>query len=710
MAKDDLPPTYWAVLIGAGITKLPSPDGESLLPNQKTLGGVAPDIVTIKKYLETQSAHSKRTKIIPLIAGDCPDYCDPVPLPSYKNVVAALLRVKNEGKPGDHVYIHFSGHGTRLLPRKDERRPATSSGESTRIGPLALVLYDLCLRGNFLRSALEQMNKCQMFVTLVLDCCFSGSVLRTSNDIPRARDDRFIKYNPAFDTCFETEDPFAASPSASSDLRNVEIEDPLALLNSNGYSILAACGPDEFASDIEFPGGARRGALSYFLLDTLQTLGQCGAQITHQSLYQHLCSRFHAQYPAQTPMRYGSSGFSFFQVLGASPSEQTFVSVFREGKESQIVLGGGQARGVQESKGGRILLSAGQAHGVHDADEYIAYPYHTSERNDGAAGWSMKGPSIKMVVKVAGSLMSELVTANPSDTISIVEGTTWKARCLRSFSSRKVHIQLAQSVPISNREELIKAAQTHPFLHLSYNTNDSQLCVFRVDINQVSAFEVQDAARKPIPNLPSLVADTTGSRIALLDMLGHLATFKYFEQILKEPSTEFQDTYELKSSSSPGPGGYHDIKNGDIWKLTFRNKDQNGLSKYLAIFNFNSSWQVSNLVAQAGGGDFLVIPPHKGGRSGEVVVPMRMTVPTRIRDQDTGMGEDECVGTAEDIVKIFIMSRPTTFPSMILPSLEDGGTRGGTDQLSRLLHGLNTAHRGTEVEWACVNFQIRTSR
>src|SRR5687768_12926032 len=118
-------PTHWAILIGAGVTKVPtasSRDSPSTSGNgTQVLRGSVADVVTTEKYLKDQSTDSQRMDIKLLTAGESPSNhgpksnSQPEPeLPTYKNVVSALHEVINRGKSGQFVLIHFSGHGTRL--------------------------------------------------------------------------------------------------------------------------------------------------------------------------------------------------------------------------------------------------------------------------------------------------------------------------------------------------------------------------------------------------------------------------------------------------------------------------------------------------------------------------------------------------------------------------------------------------------------------
>ena len=76
-------------------------------------------------------------------------------------------------------------------------------------------------------------------------------------------------------------------------------------------------------------------------------------------------------------------------------------------------------------------------------------------------------------------------------------------------------------------------------------------------------------------------------------------------------------------------------------------------------------------------------------------------------------------GESEDVVKVFVTSKATYFPSMILPEMPlsakdlDGEFRGGHSSsiltfLSELVGGLRVEGTAFHDQWATRNFIIRT--
>jgi len=165
-----------------------------------------------------------------------------------------------------------------------------------------------------------------------------------------------------------------------------------------------------------------------------------------------------------------------------------------------------------------------------------------------------------------------------------------------------------------------------------------------------------------------------------------------------------QETRVSFSLTSSNAGTVHDIRHGDVWRFVLENRSDSPL--YLAVFDMTPSWEVSNLLSSAGDNSFRVVQ----ARCKEEIA-LQMEVPAWLRR----LGEREC----EEVIKVFITSKPTSFPSLILPriSLDPENNRGSTgyhdEALSTLLASLTRSFRGRDDQeqeaWATRNFIIRTT-
>lgn len=148
---------------------------------------------------------------------------------------------------------------------------------------MALILFDddengsSYLQGSHLAGALRKMVKKGLLVTLVLDCCFSESVIRSGDR--HDFDIRCTKYNPDIDAAI-SQRYTASLLDWTSTLRDSRMKTDW-LVNPDGYITLSVCGPYKRAYEVEIEGEGRRGALTYLLHSTLSALGKSGIAVTH---------------------------------------------------------------------------------------------------------------------------------------------------------------------------------------------------------------------------------------------------------------------------------------------------------------------------------------------------------------------------------------------------------------------------------------------
>ncbi|KAH8197948.1 hypothetical protein TruAng_007898 [Truncatella angustata] len=615
---------HWAILMGAEV-RVENP--------RQSLRGAVEDVIAIDKYLNTCSTPIDVTLLMtqPPSTANLPILSSKYDSPSYNNVIDRLKRVIRCGRSGDYVYIHFSGHGSR---NKD--------------GALALVLQgpspeeSKYLYGEIFRSAIDKMVKKGMFVTIVLDCCFSGRVLRTGRLL--RSDIRYIEYDPIVDDHSDHSNPFEGGDEDST--RGAAYVLPRGighgqqLLDPAGYTILTACDLDEEATEIDIDGVSRRGALSYFLLESLVTL-------------------------------------------------RKRVSAYKQ-------------------KQGNIVLDAGEAHGVHVGDEYALYPFTISENPLELRRELCVTAEVIKVLHVT----SQLRMCDVSDVTKVEDDSSWKAKILTSLSPHRVQVFLMRSV--TNPGVLLNGAQNAPFLSLvaeQYPSQDGERpdhtperVMFKVGVDDKSIYEIMDIHGVRIAGFPELSANNAGVNQTLLKALEHIATYKFFERLENmNPDSQFESSFSITCNDRvPNYNGFYEIPHGETLSLTFTNLGT--VLKHLAVLSFSSCWEILNLIEDSGNGASLTISPKKPGESGEVELPLEMEVPTHMRAR--GLQQ------TEDIVRVFITSKPTTFPLMLLPRIDDelrGGQKLMIDRLEALIWGLSGLRGGDAGDWSTRTFLIRTT-
>jgi hypothetical protein len=655
----------FAVLIGNNFYK------------DKPLHGCVRDIDLIQQYLESNAAPiqvRRLTANTPVDTNSLQPNGEPESWPTFENVVSCLKQVTLLSRAGDYVHIHYSGHGTR--------KRASSSYSNTSTGDLALVLLDGAnvaktryLPGLELAQIVHTMVENGVNVTLILDCCFSGSVFRHDDRIGV----RYLDYDPAVDATY----PTSIAESQTTTLDSSSSRDasmlPNWLINPDGYTILTACGPHEVAEELIIDGGERQGALSYFLLQALGKLGNLS--ISHQSIYHHLCSRFQASWPRQNPMFFGNRDLSFFGHPGAS-SHVAFVPVFH-------------------TDDGSLRLRAGRAHGVSEDDEYALCPLNAQEDISGTHQGGYVKARVSRALAVTSELELDKTTVNPQRV-----GTGWKARRLSSLSLPKIPIMLTDTV--DNPNLWLQATNPSHSFQLFPRGADTLPFLFKLDVNERREYEILNEYHGKICGLPTVPLDESGQAMnQVMTILDHLARFKQIEAIentLSDGSCDKLVDIQLSTSSGETPDkGFLEVKHGEELLLVVQNKGDRPL--YLHIYDLKPSWQIQNILR----GEYQTLLPKnpKGLFSGVDKKKLKMTVPEFL----TNRGQL----WSEDVIKIFITLTPTSFAGMVLDELPTSLRKeephpGGKPRILPAQAKTRDGEGGNEGpnDWTTRNFRVRT--
>ncbi|KAI1378451.1 caspase domain-containing protein [Hypoxylon crocopeplum] len=605
-------------------------------------------------------------------------------LPTHSNVVSSFEKITAKASSGDFVYIHFSGHGTAIEPRSEYSN--SSSGD------LALVLLEgirgtdiRYLRGLELAHLLRKMVEKKLVVTLILDCCFSGGVVRV-NDLVR-----FLPYDSAVDKEYPPlfgqspglEDEAILSPFRGASMR------PNWLINPDGYTILAACRPSEKAKEVTV-NKQKHGALSYFLLRAFIKQGRVGGR--QQQIYAYLCARFRETCPKQKPMLYGNKSLWFFEE-SRHAIDAISIPVFK-------------------NESGLFQLEAGQAHGVCDGDQFALCTIDSAEHSSGALH-----DSIIAEVIHARALLSDL-TVLDSSSVTAASGLTAIPRSHLSF--RKFPIQLELRLPC--RGVWTAALQERLWLNIQYiddvvpHTSFS----FYVAVIANDQYEIRDQSNQVIPNLPASPYDLEEDANFVLDVLEHFLRFKLVKNMANEhPAPPFRNSFDVQLINntkgkiySPGcsqgvpfkSSCSHseclvEVEDGGILEILVQNKSEERTGAlHVHAYTMGFCWEIENLLK----GDHDVIPPRGSNKSVDFEQGSSGLWKKKIRMMVGDLPGDEEKRYCDDIFKIFLTTQQTSFMSIELPELGKIATRRRPSR-SR---GEGQGH--LSEDWAVLTFRVRT--
>ena len=661
--------TTWAVLIGI-----------NYYVKDHHLHGAVQDVRDMGAYLE---ANHTRANVSTLTASAPPNPEDGVPneepsaWPTFENIKAKLDHIEQAADHGDFLYIHFSGHGTQQPKTSREYKEHDDSD-------VALVLFDpnkgaRYLRGIDLARLLQRLASNGLRVTVVLDCCYSGGVTRHGKSVQL--NIRGVEWDASVAAGSSSEQSpderfHTATRDASSEFTWLE--------SARGYTIITACGPHEqtWEGDIN---GTKHGILSFLLLSALSLAAKSGFHSSHESVYQYVRAKCHASYSYQIPMLFGDRRIAFMGEIQFPSSK--LADVF--------------------TSEGALHLSVGRAHGVFEDDEFELFPFDPRTRVHS----SVQKVSARVKVNVVRGITSEVVVTQGSSGSEEI-GTGWKARPLTHFSAQKLQVKLAFNTDDWKDWDL--AFGSSKFLKIFPQGMRGPLCPYQVTVNDTSEYEVLDALDNRLANIPVVSAQSARAVPYMIRTLEHIARFKFVEALenrLVASWLETAFTVNLFDSQqhSLDASGVIKVRANEAINFIFHNHSSRPL--YLTVYDLTPSWQIQGILSSAGGPDYWVIQPKDTAKShtGQKNIPMKMVIPEEIKQR----GQAEC----EDIMKLFVTTRPTSFAALNLPRLkmlDETLLRRQSDDLGNFLTELALPYRGSDVggpcdeDWTTRNYIIRT--
>ncbi|CAI6337694.1 unnamed protein product [Periconia digitata] len=675
--------------------------------SERPLKGCVRDVHEIKNYLDGMSKPRVHTHL--LTASSIKDSALSSGttalelLPTYQNVVDTLEKITLQAKAEDFVYIHFSGHGTAFRPSRDK---SLSKATNPSTGDLALNLLQeednrqiRYLRGFELAHKLRNMVDKGLQVTLVLDCCFAGSIMRDAVT-------RYLDYDARADT--------ACPPDSKGALSLVhEVEKnvyrkpslwPNWLVNPDGYTVITACGPTETAKEILIDG-QRHGALTYYLTEVFKKYGGIGGKqrYIHQALRARIRDAREKYNLDQNPMMYGNRDLYFFGCInpriGPAPITAT------------------------RTRDGELRLDAGEAHGIRKGDTFAL----CAEISATSSGLDMAPQRVVGTAEVV--LVRALTSELDSSGESIVGGRLIAATALTRHLLHEAPVRI--DLGDNNPEGWKEALEGREFLDTSgvRKEEPGPNASFGVKLIGSSHYEIRDGVDRPLLHLPvaSSVDEESAERVS--QIAEHLARFDSVKRLTKLHQTESERCFEESFSAhliKPGglivqrgclhtdssePACSHsecliEVEEGQSISLEVRNKEKaGGHALCLHLYNLGSSWDITNLLKT----DYVVIPPSSSNQSGEFMKgtsgvwnkAMKMTIPSRHRES----GEKH----EDDIIKLFVTSQPTSLASLELPELETVLERNASRKTKSGVTSRNNTSVFSESEnWATLSFRIRT--
>ncbi|WP_237741536.1 caspase family protein [Anabaena sp. PCC 7108] len=664
---------FFALLIGIDVY-LPNrlPDGSYY----GSLQGCSRDINHVESFLKN-TLQIPESQIFKLTAShsDTPNQLkEPAEeLPTYENIIAQFQRLTDLAQSQDQVYIHYSGHGGRAATIYPELKGKYGFDESlvpTNIGNSeARYIRDLELA-----KILQNMVDEGLVVTIVLDSCHSGGATRGGVDAVGIRG---LSSN-VIDTTPRPQDSLVASTEelvqhwqnltqGQAKARNLTATSGW-LPEPQGYVLLAACRDNEYAYEYSFNGTERNGALTYWLLDSLQKLGN---EVTYKVLHSRILAKVNSQFKQQTPMLQGEGDRILF-------SGQSTVS------PSAVIV-----KKVDVAKN-RVLLQAGEAQGLRRGVEFAIYELGTADLTQ-----THKRVALAKIVELDAEeswaeitqlLVKQEVIRTPIQPVptlkeGMIQDGTYALQLSPSVKLvRKVCLltstdnQLSSGINITEALTAVTAAKARVegnswVEFLSLDEPNEEPVSYQVSVNAQGEYEILDAGGELINLRSSLPVSMPNAASSLVNRLVHLAKYQAtLELDNNDPLSSLAGKLQIELCQ-PGEN-----RNELLPLNTSGNYPILNVGEYVILRIRNQSFQVFNITTLAIQPDWSISQLHPKGAANFEPLDPGMETFVRIH---TSLPDGYQEGV--DVIKVFATVGATNFRYLELPALDQ--PRRGTQNL-----------------------------
>lgn len=617
------------------------------------LGGCVRDINHVEDFLKAKLKMSPE-QIFKLTASNSgkPEPAEPIEQwPTYENMVAMFKRLTEIAQPRDQVYIHYSGHGGRTPTNYPQLKGKNGIDE-------ALVPTDIgnssarYLRDIEIAKLLERMVDKQLVVTVVFDSCHSGGATKGNDAQIRGLDT--IDETPRLTESLVASDKELTQTwqtLTQSQTRNFQLGSGW-LPQPQGYVLLAACRSNEFAFEYAFNGKERNGALTYWLLDSLNSLTP---GLTYKALHDRLLAKINSQFQRQTPQLQGEGNRL---VFGSDRiSLQYAINVKQINPQKGILLNGGQVQGL--AKGSQFLIYPPGITDLTDVSQRLALVEITEL--GGTESWAAIQETFRsQPIEQA----AQAVLINPKS-IKLVR----KVRLIEKTEGKETD-QLPSDVYQKQNQALQAIREALPIGNSWVElVSNEETADYQIIINSNGEYEICDPSTTPIANLrPPLSINNVDAAATLVKRLVHLAKYRATQELnnyyhrSNVPGTKLALTLEIigkQSNYDPAeapepqplddPGNTPTLKVNEWAFIRIRNDSSQPLN--ITILNLQADWAITQ-VYPSESGNFITFDPGQ-----EETLPLYANLPD---------GYEE----AQDILKVFATFGATDFHWLELPSLD----------------------------------------
>lgn len=633
----------------------------------QSLNGCVHDITCVERFLKlTLGVPAERvTKLTATALGLAAAPEAPDCLPTYEGIVTAFQSLADRAAAGEQVLVYYSGHGGRAATVYPELKG--SLGRDEAFAPMDVGYDGRYLRDVELAFLLQRLVERGLLVTVVIDSCHSGGATRAAMDA-------VARGAPGIDLTPRPPDSLAAPREALiATWRGLTAQRSQPAAHSsgwlpapNGYVLLAACQASEQAYEYAFNGVDKQGALTYWLLDSLQ---QIGPGLTYQQVYNRIMAKIHTQFEQQTPRLEGDGS----RVVFGSDHVQPHFSI--------NVM-------ATENGGKRVRLGAGQAHGIGNGAVFAIYPAGTQD-----PGQLQQRRGVATVVEVqATAALAEVeaaVNERPSieagdQAVLINPGSVRLIRSVRLLRRPELPPAIDQNTAL---EAVQRAVPASGWVELAAESQPAQLVVM---IGDDGMYQICDRAAAPIARLGrSIMIDEPRAAERVVARLNHLSRYYAIQQLDNHDRTSplvhgvevellgVQADYTPGELPNPRPfpstTGDRVLKAGEWTFLEIRNTSKRVLN--IAVLDLQPDWSIKQVFPDRYAASEALDP------GASTRVDLRSFLPD---------GYEQ----AQDTLKVFATAEPSQFAWLELPPLDEPARGAQAKAPSNALEALQAAFFG----------------
>lgn len=562
--------------------------------------------------------------------------------PTYENIVRTFDEINQAAQPGEQVYIHYSGHGGRVITIYPNLKQGNREQYDEGLVPMDIgdTPDGRYLRDVEMTTLLKRMTDKGLIVTLVLDCCNSGDATRGDAEIRGGTEPDLLARS--------TESLVADRKELERnwlDLTRHRTVSVAGLPQARDYVLLAACRPNESAYEYAVNGGTERyGALTYWMIDTLTSMATRSEPLTYKLLHDRVNAQIQSKFPQQLPMIVGESDR---KVFGSDRWSTPYtVSVIK----------------VDVAQ---VTLNAGQAQGLSQGTRFSIYPLNTTEFSDKQRQAAIveltradASESIARIVSLEEGgieINGKLESGAPAIMVSAPVDLIRRVRFFQKPEGNQEH-ELPSSFVYQQTQALEAVRQALTRNGWIVEVKEGESAHYQVAVGRDGEYEISIGS--PLRNLrPALLVTDATAPKRVVDRLVHLAKYQAVQsldnassrlaqaidfQVLKQDGTAFDDPQNPV------------IKNGEIVRLQLINAGSQPLK--VAVLDIEPTWAISQIPIAGLESPFFQL---EAGAKEEI--PLQMNIPN-----------DEAYQQCKETLKVFAIGRGLAdFRWLTLPSLDE---------------------------------------